>query len=110
MKKIYLAILSAFIAITGFSQIQLIPASDGGFENITSTLAANGWTAVNNITNNWAVGPFTFASGAKGAYVSNSGSNTNNNYTNNVSRTAHFYRDIAIPAGAVNITLSFQWK
>ena len=66
MKKIYFAILSAFLfATTGFSQIQLIPASDGGFENGTSTLVANGWTAVNNATNNWAVGTVTFASGVK---------------------------------------------
>ena len=60
MKKIYLAILSVlFFATTGLAQVQLISASDGGFENATSTLAANGWTAVDGTTNNWAVGTVT---------------------------------------------------
>lgn len=81
---------------------------NGSFENATSTLAANGWTAVNDGNNYWVVGTTTFNSGAKSAYISTNG--TNNNYNNSSARVSHFYRDVTFPAGQTCITLSFNWK
>ena len=108
MRNIYITFLSLLFFFSGFSQVQLIPVADGGFENATSTLAANGWTAVNHTTNTWVVGTTTAAAGSKSAYISNNGG-TNYNYTNST-RTSHFYRNVVIPAGATGITLSFKWK
>lgn len=81
---------------------------NGSFENATSTLAANGWTAVNDGNNYWVVGTTTFNSGAKSAYISTNG--TNNNYNKSSARVSHFYRDVTFPAGQTCITLSFNWK
>ncbi len=81
---------------------------NGSFENATSTLAANGWTAVNDGNNYWVVGTATSNSGTKSAYISTNG--TNNDYNNNSARVSHFYRDVTFPAGQTCITLSFNWK
>ncbi|HEY5408994.1 MAG TPA: putative Ig domain-containing protein, partial [Ginsengibacter sp.] len=114
MKKFYLAILSIlFFAATGFAQVQLIPASDGGFENATPTLAANGWTSVDDATNFWRVGTVTHSptlGGTQAAYISTSATGLNNGYNGTASRTSHFYRDITVPAGATSITLTFEWR
>ncbi|MEI6348919.1 MAG: GEVED domain-containing protein, partial [Bacteroidota bacterium] len=95
------------------SQITLIsPTGDGGFETGT-TLGLNGWTAVPDGTNYWAVVtpilPLTATyAGTQGVCVSKNG--TVYNYGTGTARTSHFYRDVAIPAGATAITLSFYWK
>ena len=84
------------------------PATNGGFES-GSTLAANGWSAVNGSTNTWNVGTATFASGANSAYISNTSGSTYA-YANGTSNISHFYRDIAFPSGETKITLSFKLK
>lgn len=81
---------------------------NGSFDNVTSTLAANGWTGVNAADNTWVVGTTAFNGGTKGAYISNNG--TNNNYTKTTSYVSHFYRDVTFPAGQSCITLTFDWK
>ncbi|WP_333875650.1 GEVED domain-containing protein [Flavobacterium sp.] len=83
--------------------------TNGGFEN-GATFALNGWTVVNAATNTWQLGSVAgAASGTRGAYISNNGG-TSWGYSTGTSQTSHFYRDIVIPAGAQNTTLTFQWK
>ncbi len=90
------------------AQIQLIPAADGGFENATSSFAANGWTDVQpGNTRQWQVGTAAGSnSGTKAAYA---GSPSNDNGSNNNS-VQHFYRDVTIPSGVSNVQFSFYLK
>lgn len=92
--------------VQGYAQTALISAFDGGFENTTSTFTANGWTAVNDNNNKWYVGAAVKYAGTNGAYIDNNGGSTNK-YVTNKEYTSHFYRDIIIPSGATNISLSF---
>ena len=90
-------------------QTQLISASDGGFENATSTFAANGWsTAQPGITRQWQVGTAggSIAGGTQSAYV---GTTTTYNGST-TSGTFHFYRDLVIPAGSTNVLLNYELK
>lgn len=86
------------------------PTGDGGFENGT-TLAANGWTVVSSAgVNKWEVGTaVTPTAGTNTAYISNN-NGTANAYTNTVSHTVYFYRDVTFPAGESIIQLSFKWR
>src|SRR5690348_15068986 len=101
-------ILILFLNFRGYAQTSLISASDGGFESSTSTFAANGWTVANGNGSGWYVGTSAGAySRAKSAFFG-SGSTS---YSGTGSATVvHFYRDVAIPAGATGITLSFKLK
>ncbi len=109
MKKLLLLLL--LLPLFGSAQIVnlLSPTGDGGFETGT-TFALNGWTTVTSVTTGtrtWQVGgagvPYA---GARCAYV---GSAAAANGIANAT-THHFYRDVAIPAGATNIILSFYYK
>jgi hypothetical protein len=94
-----------------YSQTLLIdPNGNGGFET-GITFTDNGWTSVNGTqTNKWWLGAVaTPSSGARCAYVSNNGSGSTYNYATTAS-TTHFYRDVIIPAGQSDITLTFSWK
>jgi len=88
--------------------VLISPTGDGGFEN-GATFAANGWTVVNDVTNQWAVGTATFNGGVNGAYVSNDAGVTNA-YTITLTQVSHFYRDVTFPAGENFILLKFDWK
>ncbi len=90
------------------AQTPLISASDGGFENATSTLAANGWTVVNGTSITWFTGTAAgAATGTKAAFVGSSSAV----YTGStVTVIKHFYRDIAIPAGATSVFLNYKLK
>jgi hypothetical protein len=90
------------------AQIALITASDGGFENATSTLAANGWTGVDGTAITWFVGTAAgAATGTKAAFV---GSSNTVWIGSTVAVVKHFYRDIAIPAGATSVFLNYKLK
>ena len=109
-KLLCFTFLILFESISAFGQIVLLsPTGDGGFET-GATFAANGWTTVNPNASLWEVGTgaVQFA-GNRGAYTINNTPGTWS-YLTTGSRTSHFYRDIAIPAGANTITLSFYWK
>jgi len=75
-----------------------------------------GWTILNTTTpNEWVRGTAAATgTGSYGMYVSDDGGITNNYYYQNsgglgaANTTVHFYRDIAIPAEHVSITLSFD--
>lgn len=84
------------------------PSGEGGFEN-GSTLAANGWTAVNATTDGWQVGNVPVAAtGSKCGYVSANGGGT---WTySQISNVTHIYKDFTIPAGENKLTISFKWK
>lgn len=116
MKKLITTLSIFLLGNTLFSQTTIINSSDatgtsganGSFENATSTLAANGWSNVNGVTNKWFVGTQSSCVGSKGAYIGTA--SNNNNYTNTVSDISHFYKDVTFPAGETCITLSFNWK
>ena len=59
--------------------------------------------------NKWVVGGATFNSPANSLYISNDNGVTNN-YTITAASTVHAYRDVVIPAGAVSLDFSFDWK
>ena len=111
--KISLILLISLISFKLFSQTTIISSvvatnPNGSFENGTSTLAANGWTTVNDGTNIWIVGTATSNSGTKSAYVSDGAGA--NNYSNAGGEVSHFYRNVTFPAGETCINLSFNWK
>ncbi len=109
LKRLLFSVMCS-ISITSacLCQISLISSSDGGFENSMSTFASNGWTEVAASNNTWYIGTAAVGAGLRGAYIDkNSGSGGTNVYNHNKLFTDHFYRDITIPAGATNITLSF---
>lgn len=111
MKKFYLLILGilSFASNISFGQTQAIPAAQGGFE-AGLTFPLNSWTVVNDATNTWVVGtaapPYA---GSNSAYISSS-LGVSNDYLDASAQVSHFYRDILLPAGAKNITLSFYFK
>jgi hypothetical protein len=100
--------LFLLLNVQGYAQTALISAFDGGFENATSTFAANGWTVVNGGGSIWNVGTVAGSqAGTKSAFFGPD----NNTYSGTGSATVVlFYRDIAVPAGATGITLSFYLK
>ncbi|PKP19335.1 MAG: hypothetical protein CVU05_11670 [Bacteroidetes bacterium HGW-Bacteroidetes-21] len=111
MRKIKLLMLLVALAIGSVIQAQTVlisPTGDGGFET-GAGLAANGWTAVNNATNQWFAGTATFSAGANSAYISNTAGSTYA-YDNATTAVSHFYRDIIVPAGESLITLTFKIK
>ncbi|HQI71225.1 MAG TPA: hypothetical protein PLT47_10770, partial [Bacteroidales bacterium] len=110
MKKLMTFLIAlVFSSITWGQTVLISPTGDGGFET-GATYAANGWTVVNSATNTWQVGsvavPFA---GSNSAFISNDGG-VSYAYTNTISQTSHFYRDVTVPAGESQILLSFQWK
>lgn len=109
MRKLTLLIIALFAYGLSFGQTVLInPAGDGGFET-GADFTANGWTVVNNATNQWFVGTAAFSTGVNGAYISNN-AGVANAYTNTIVQTSHFYRDITVPAGETKILFSYKWK
>ncbi len=71
---------------------------------------ANEWTLVNgNEVNKWIIGTATNNGGTKALYVTDD-NGVSNSYTNSITTVTHAYRDIAIPAGANEINLSFDWR
>ena len=107
-KSFAITLAIIFAGISGvWGQVALISASDGGFENATSAFANNGWTAVGTSARTWRVGTLGgAATGTKAAYWG-----TTTAYGGSAaSAVGHFYRDIAIPAGATNVYLNYKLK
>lgn len=102
--------------LTANAQTILIdPSGDGGFEN-GNTFSSNGWNVTSSaITtdNQWVCnsGATSGFSGTRCAYVSNNTAGTPppHTYTTSATRVSHIYRDISIPANAINIYLNFNW-
>lgn len=112
MSKIFYTLIFLFaLGQTVKSQTTIIsPTGDGGFETGDGSFAANGWTVVNgSVTNQWYTGAVPTGFTGNAAYISgNSGAAWT--YTNGSISVAHFYRDVIIPAGETNVTLSFDWN
>jgi len=91
------------------AQVLISPTGDGGFENATSTFAANGWsTALPSLARQWQVGTIagSVPAGTKSAYVGSASAYNGAAAT----EVGHFYRDVAIPSGATNVILSFYHR
>jgi hypothetical protein len=100
-----LMLVCSIFSLQGNAQTIVIdPTTNGGFETGT-TLASNGWTVVNAAANQWAVGNGSVYAGTRGAYI---GTPTTFIGTNTAT-ISHFYRDVVIPAGAINVQLSFKY-
>jgi hypothetical protein len=85
------------------------PEKEGGFESCCSPYD-NGWTAVNNGTNNWVVGTGGGSTGgSQAAYISNNGG-TSAAYNITTAQTSHLYRDVTIHPDASGINLQFDWQ
>jgi hypothetical protein len=116
MKKTLSKMLSKILFITfsgllsnSFSQTVLIdPSNVGGFE-LPGGFAGNGWTIANNAGGNqWVIGTTPIGFTNNSAFISND-AGVSNAYTNTTATVVHFYRDVTIPAGETNISLSFDW-
>ena len=90
------------------------PATDGGFE-IGTSFAANGWTATtgSSTQNQWVCnsGATVGFSGLRCAYITNNTSvpSPPHNYSLDVTRRTHLFKEVTVPAGETNIQLSFSW-
>ncbi len=112
MRKIYLFALSICFTFSAFAQTTIIsPNGDGGFETGT-TVAANGWVAVNpgsTTLDNWVVGAAPSASaGTRCAYISTT-NGTTWDYSN-FNTVEHLYKTFAVPTNETSLSLSFKWK
>jgi hypothetical protein len=80
------------------------PTGEGGFES-GATFTLNNWQVLNGSFNNWFVGTSAgVQGGTNAAYAGTNFIGTGNASVN------HFYRDVMIPPGAININLSFYLK
>ena len=104
-----LALLLLWTPTLHAQTVLLDPTTDGGFENSTSTFAANGWTEVqDNDNRRFRIGTpaGSVSPGTKAAYEGGAA-----NYNgSNAAGTDHFYRDVAVPSGATNVQLSFYLR
>lgn len=87
----------------------LSPTGEGGFEAATSTFAANNWVQVGPTSGTtWYVGTAGGAqSGTKAAFMGTNASTYGSSATASV---RHIYKDVVIPAGYTNVSLSFYHK
>jgi len=75
----------------------------------SGSFATNGWTTVQNGTNDWYVGTADPYAGTYSAYISNDGG-TSNAYTNNTTQVSHVYIDLTMPSATNDIQIEFKWK
>lgn len=75
----------------------------------SNSFATNGWSLVNNGTNDWEIGTDNPISGTFSGYISNDGGTTNA-YNLTVSQVSHMYVDIVIPFSATDLKVKFDWK
>lgn len=107
-------LVGSFLLSPVMAQTSLIPAASGGFESATPTglsstdFSANGWTVVNGASNQFFVGSAPIA--ATGSYAAFTGSSASVWTGQAVATISHIYRDILIPAGEPNVTLTFRYK
>src|SRR5690606_26736007 len=93
--------------LTGNFTTTQVPATLNYEQDFEET---HGWAFTNNDShdNNWYVGN---AAGNPGSslYISKDGG-VSNEYNTSGTRVVHAYRDIAVPAGTSDATISFDWK
>lgn len=86
-------------------QVPAVLTYDQDFESVPT-----GFSLVNGTqANRWVVGTATHNGGTKSLYVSNDNGVTNS-YNAATTSTVHAYKDVAIPVGAYEISLSFDLK
>ena len=89
----------------------LSPTGDGGFETSASNFPSNGWSIASQAQNAWFNGSAVVNSGSRAAYITTTGSaGAAATYNKGTTRVSHLYRDVIIPVGATNISLSFNWQ
>lgn len=110
-KLLLIAVTFNFTVV--FSQTTIISSTgDGGFETGT-TMAANGWTVTGaSPSTRWVCSTGAAGyTGARGGYITNDASTPPSHaYTIATTTATHIYRNITIPAGQTDISLSFDWR
>jgi hypothetical protein len=88
-----------------------LPITNTLLEDFESgSFTTNNWTVVNGTqVNKFHVGGATFDSGTKSAYISND-NGVSNTYTITAISRVWFYKDIVIPANAVNLNFRYKTK
>ena len=113
MKKFYFLLLSCLCFLYGsFAQTLIDPVTGGGFD-AGNTFPLNGWIVVNSSANKWVVGPSADVnppSPPNTAYISADGNVANYSYDNTSAHISHFYQQVTIPPGAINVFLSYMLK
>lgn len=121
LKKGLLAFVIPAALCSQIAQAQTVvlnPATHGGFEVGTGSLTDNGWTQVSAASNDtWYTGTgltangYSFPSTTRCAYISKDAGGTTWSYQTTVSpNAAHIYRDVTVPAGETQVTLSFKYQ
>lgn len=104
---------AAFAPRNASITVRKIDEADTLFEETweSNSFATNGWTVVNDDTNEWVIGTAenNTPSGLRAAYISDDGG-ASATYSINTPNVSHFYRDFEIPGGINSAILSFDWK
>ncbi len=80
------------------------------YENRESwNFTANGWTVVNDDTNERVVGTADVRTGTYSCYISDD-AGVSAEYTDNVSQVSHIYKDFVIGAWVTDLVLKARWK
>jgi hypothetical protein len=121
VKRWLLTFIAPLALLSSTLQAQTVlvnPATDGGFEIGTGSLTDNGWTQVSAAANDtWYTGTgltsgsYMFPSNTRCAYISKDVGGTTWSYVTTVSpNAAHIYKDVTVPAGQTQVTLSFKYQ
>lgn len=115
-----LALLLGFFNLSHTIRAQTVlinPATDGGFELGTGSLADNGWVQVSQPSNDtWFTGSgktsgsYSLPSTSRCAYISADGGTTWAFNTAIAPNSAHIYKTVTVPAGETRISLSFRYQ
>lgn len=112
-KQIILGFLLNLTLLANAQTTIINPTTAGAFEG--ASFAADGWSVNNNATTNvWVqnTGATAGFTGTKCAYITDNAGGTPppHTYTNSpTSRVSALYRDVTVPAGETQITLTFNW-
>jgi hypothetical protein len=91
------------------AQTTLVSATgDGGFEN-GSTLGSNGWTGVTSFQS-WFVGTSSVTAPSAGTNMCYTSTSSGTWTPGTSASVAHIYRDITIPSGETNLTVTVKYK
>ena len=111
LPKALLLLFFAGLFYTGtLAQTTIInPTGDGGFET-GADFASNGWTVANGtVVNKWFVGTLAPGFTNRAAYISKDAAGAIWEYDIVAPGWVHFYRDVTLPAGETDVTLTFDW-
>lgn len=75
----------------------------------SGNFTANGWTVVNDTTNQWVVGTADVRTGTYSCYISDDAW-VSAAYDETTTQVSHIYKDVVIPAWVSDLVLKARWK